>query len=146
MFLVNCRPKPTYYEQMYDAAFSAIKDDIKTRLVEAEKYARIGNRDEAQKRYDQVNNWYYLIYFLTLLLMDYSDAINRNDVSVTMESLLEKYSITCIRDRFICDNMNIDLVLKVFGIGLSYDSGISIMRIDGDAIPFTPHPIDEKPL
>ncbi len=144
MFLNNCQREPTYYEELYAKTFLAVKDDIKTRLIEAEKYARIGNREQAQKRYDQVNNWYYLMYYSTLLQMEYAQAFSNGRTEVTMETLLEKYQIDCIRKQFACEQMDADLVLKLFGIGS--ESGIMIMGIDSDTIPFTPHPVTEQPL
>lgn len=142
MQLVNCKVQPSYYENLYVEAVTSIEAQQIGDLKKATAYGRQGNREMAMKYYNRVNDWYYLISFSTLILMEYSDAIN-NDKPVTMVSLMEKYNIDCIRKQFACKGLDISGILNLFGINANADLGISVMRINGTAIVFTPHPITQ---
>lgn len=142
MQLTNCKKQPSYYENLYAEAITSIEAAQIADLKKATAYGRQGNREMAMKYYNRVNDWYYLISFSTLILMEYSDAIN-NDKPVTMASLIKKYNTDCVRKQFACRGLDATGIFNLFGINADADLGISVMRIDGTAIVFTPHPITQ---
>lgn len=142
MQLSNCQLRPTYYEVLYAEAIKLLQPTIMADLRKASQQGKVGNRTMAMKYYDRVSNWHYLIWYSTIILMEFSDAINLGE-PVTMDSLIEKYGVECIRKSFACNGLDADIILDLFGISAGANGGISIMRIDGPPIIFMPHPIDE---
>lgn len=136
-----CKTENSILEEMIYEYYEAVFPCMETLLTELYAAEVFGKQDLTERIYNQINNFHYLMFLLSLIHLEMMEDAKRDlylgtgcGIPEEIDYYVEKYNLDCIQRRFMCTDCDsgINDALEIFGLNpdfVDYD-GIGFMYID----------------